>query len=269
MDLINNRFSVVLKGDEADESLRLSDLIAQLDAIKNVLNQLDKRVSGKKSPGLYYRVSKMTMNSPATIEFEAVSKANEANYGHAVVARLNRDLNDVIENRRPPDADIDLLESYKALVQPLKRHLSQFTLLAGDKPLEIPKSLDSKVEAILGPDQIEMGSIIGSLDVLDVHNEKNLFKIYPVVGPSTVKCHFKNGMLSDAVSGIKSFVRISGELHYKKAEKFPHFVEVYKIEILPEKTDAPLLSSLRGMAKNAYGGLSATEYIDKIRDGDW
>jgi hypothetical protein len=267
--MTDNKFSITLKGDEADDSLRLSDLIDQLDAIKNVLNQIDKRVSGKKSPGLYYRVSKVTMNSPITIEVEAVSKTKEASYGYAVVARLNRDLRDVIQSRRPVDADIDLLESYKTLVQPMKRHLSNFVLGTGDSKIEIPKSLDAKVEEILGPDQYEMGSITGSLDVLDVHNSKNLFKIYPIVGASSVKCHFKRELLSDAISGINSFVRVSGELRYKKAEKFPHFIEVHNIEVLPERSDAPLLSSLRGMAKDAYGGESSTEYVERLRNGDW
>jgi hypothetical protein len=103
----DNKFTLVLKGDEADDSLRLSDLIDQLDSLKAILNQLDKRISGRKSPGLYYRVTKLSMNSPATIELEAVSKGQDKNYGHAVVNRLSFDLNEVICNRRPVDADLD------------------------------------------------------------------------------------------------------------------------------------------------------------------
>ena len=265
----DNKFTLVLKGDEADDSLRLSDLIDQLDSLKAILNQLDKRISGRKSPGLYYRVTKLSMNSPTTIEIEAVSKGNDKNYGHAVVNRLSFDLNEVISNRRPVDADLDLMESYKSLALPMKRHLSEVIFESGNGVIAIPKSLDAKVDAILGPDQIELGSIVGSLDVIDVHNQKNLFKIYPIVGASSIKCHFQDDMLSTAISGLRSFVKISGEIYCKKSEKYPHFIKANEIEILPENTGAPLLSSLRGMAKNSFGTKSSEEFIEEVRNGSW
>lgn len=265
----DGRFKVTLKGDEADDGLRLSDLIDQLDAIKQVLNQIDKRVSGRKSPGLYYRITALSMNSPVTLEVEAVSKQKGQNYGPQVISRFGRDIQEVIGGHRPKDADIDLLESYRALAQPLKKHVSQFIFQINSEQIDIPKSLDAKVDVILGPDQIERGSITGSLDVLDIHNGRNLFKVYPVVGPSSVKCHFTKGMFREAVAGIDHFVRIHGEVYYKKAEKFPHFMEVDHIEVLPEESDLPKLSSLRGMAKDAFEGLSSADFVEKIRNGDW
>ena len=265
----DGRFLVTLKGDEADDGLRLSDLIDQLDAIKQVLNHIDKRISGRKSPGLYYRITGLSMNSPATIEIEAVSKQAEKNYGPQVVSRFGNDIQQVISGRRPKDADIDLLESYKLLVQPQKRHVSQFLFAFDGRQIDVPKSLEAKVDLILGPDQVELGSIVGSLDVLDVHNGKNLFKVYPVVGPASVKCHFAKGMFKEAIAGIDHFVKIHGELHFKKAEKFPHFMEVDRIEVLPEQSDLPKLSAMRGIARDAYDGLSSTDYVEKIRNGDW
>ncbi len=265
----DGRFKVTLKGDEANDGLRLSDLIDQLDAIKQVLNHIDKRVSGRKSPGLYYRITALSMNSPVTIEIEAVSRHKTENYGSQVVARFGRDIRQVIEGKRPADSDMDLLESYKQLAQPLKRHMSQIIVQIGDDQIDVPKSLDAKVDLILGPDQVERGSIVGSLDVLDIHNGKNLFKVYPVVGPSNIKCHFAKGMFKEAVAGIDHFVKIYGELYYKKAEKFPHFMEVERIEVLPEQSDLPKLSSMRGIARDAFDGLSSTDYVEKIRNGSW
>jgi hypothetical protein len=265
----DNKFTIILKGDEADASLRLGDLIAQLDALKLILNHLDKRISGRKSPGLYYRVTNLSMNSPTTIEMEAVAKDQENNYGNAVVNRLGRDLQDVIANRRPAEADLDLMEAYKGLVSPMKRHLAEFIFQSDNGEIAIPKTLDARVDAILGPDQMEFGSIVGSLEVIDVHQQKNLFKIYPMVGASSIKCHFQNDLLPKALSGLGSFVRISGELHCKKSEKYPHFMQVHALEILPEYSGAPLLSSLRGMARQAFGGLPAEEYVERVRNESW
>ena len=76
-------------------------------------------------------------------------------------------------------------------------------------------------------------------------------------------------MLPQASAGINHFVQITGLLHFKKAEKFPHLIKVDSIEILPEKSDARPLASLRGIAPDAYGGLVSTEYVEKVRNGEW
>lgn len=266
----SNKFKITMKGDEADDSLRLSALIDQLNALKQTLNQIDLAVSGQKTPYLYYRIVKITMNSPATFEVEAVSKTHGTTYGCRVVSKLDRDLRKVIDGKRPKDASLDLMESYRALVLPMHRHVSEVSLqFENTKPVELPRNLDLKVDDILGPDQVEDGSVVGSLDVIDVHGKRNFFKVYPIVGPSSIKCQFPSGMLAQATSGIKHFVRISGQLHYKKAEKFPHLIKVQSIEILPERSDAPPLSSLRGIAVGAYTGLKSSEYVDKVRNDNW
>ena len=266
----SSKFKITMRGDGAGDSLRLSDLIDQLNALKQTLNQIDLAVSGQKTPSLYYRIVNITMNSPATFEVEAVAKAPGPSYGRRVVSKLDRDLRKVIEGKRPKDAGLDLMESYRALVLPMRRNVSEVSLQFDDaKPMELPRNLDVKVDDILGPDQVEEGSVVGSLDVIDVHGQRNFFKIYPIVGPSSIKCQFPSGMLANAVLGIKHFVRISGQLHYKKAEKFPHLIKVSSIDVLPERSDAPPLSSLRGIAVGAYGGLNSSEYVDKVRNGNW
>jgi hypothetical protein len=266
----SNRFKITLRGEEADGSIRLADLVDQLNAVKTTLNQIDVAISGQKSPGLYYRVTGITMNSPAVFVVEAVPKPKSSvAHGRRVVSKLNRDLKTVIEGKRPKDADFDLLEAYGALVKPMRGQLAQVSLQFDGQEMDLPRNLDVKVEEILGPDQVESGSIVGSLDVIDVHNQRNLFKVYPIVGPSSIKCQFSKGMLREAVDGINRIVRVSGELHFKKTEKFPHLIKVAKIEVLPERSDAVTLSSLRGIAAGALHGMSSTEYVEKVRNGDW
>jgi hypothetical protein len=271
MALRSNRFRITIQGEEADGSIRLTDLLDQLNAVKSTLNQVDTAVSGQKSPNLYYRVTNITMNSPATFEVEAVPiQRSTPAHGRKVVTKFSRDLKTVIAGKRPKDASLELLESYGAMAQPMRKYISQVSILFDDeKAVEVPRNLGLKVDEILGPDQVEVGSIVGSLDVIDVHNQRNLFKVYPAVGPASVKCQFPKDMLRAAVDGINRFVRISGELHFKKTEKYPHFIKVSKIEVLPERSDAPLLSSLRGIAAGALRGTSSSDYVDKVRSDGW
>lgn len=265
----SNKFKITLTGDEADDSIRLADLIDQLNVVKQALNQVDTAVSGQKSPTLYYRITSITMNSPATFEVEAVSKSTAPAHGRRVISKFSNDLKTVISGKRPKEATLDLLESYGALVAPMRKHLAQVAFEFEGKAMELPRNLGMKVDDILGPDQIEQGSIVGSLDVIDIHNQKNQFKVYPVVGPSSIKCTFPKRMLNDAIAGINHFVRISGELHFKKSEKFPHFIRVSAIEVLPEKSDSPSLLSLRGIASGALKGVTSVDYVEGIRNGEW
>lgn len=265
----SSKFKITVKGDEADESIRLGDLVDQLNALKLTLNQVDASIDGGKASDLYYRVTKITMNSPVTVEVEAVSKSGGRARGQRVVSKLSRDIRSVIAGKRPREADLDLLESYRALVKPMQRHVMEVSFQFENEFVPLPRNLDVKVDEILGPDQTERGSIVGSLDVLDIHNHRNVFKVYPAVGPKSIKCTFSNSQLPEAIAGINHFVKISGLLHYKKAEKFPHLIKVDSIEVLPERNSASPLSSLRGIAPDAFDGLSSTEYVEKVRNGEW
>lgn len=266
----SNRFKITVKGEDVDDGIRLNALVDQLTAIRVALNQVDLALSGEKEPSLYYRVTKITMNSPAVFEIEAVPKAKGAAlHSRRVVSKLNHDLQVVISGKRPKDVGLEVLESYAALVKPMRQHVAQVALEFDNQPLELPRNLEMRIDEILGPDQLELGSVIGSLDVIDVHKQRNLFRIYPTVGPSSIKCQFGNHLLGDAIAGINKFVRISGELHFKKLEKFPHLMKVSKIEVLPERADAVPLSGLRGIAAGALRGASSTDYVERVRRGDW
>ena len=266
----SNKFKITMKGDDVGDSLRLSDLIDQLDAFKQTLNQIDLAISGKKTPSLYYRITSITMNSPATFEVEAVPKVKGPSNGRKVVSKLDRDLRTLIEGKRPKETGMELMESYGSLSSTMRSHISALSVhFDKAEAVELPRNLDLKVEDILGPDTTEAGSVVGSLDSIDVHKHRNVFKVYPIVGPSSIKCQFPTALEPNAIAGIKHFVRISGMLHFKKAEKFPHLIKVSKIEVLPERSDAPKLSSLRGIAAGALDGLSSTAYVDKVRNADW
>lgn len=264
-----NRFKLTLKGEVSDsENVRLSDLIDQLKAVKDVLNSLDRRIAGSKKPSLYYRVVGLSMNSPATIEVEAVAPQGKKDFSSVIVRDFIHGLKLISSGKRPEGADYDILDSFRDMAAPLKRHLSTLKVEGGGESVEVSRDIEQRVDVILGPDQVEIGSVRGSLELIDLHNSKNLFRIYPVLGATTIKCHFPNKLLAEAIQGLNHFVKVHGELHIKSREKFPHFIEIHSIELLPEASDIPSLRSLKGFAKGAYSGNSSSDYIDGMRD-EW
>lgn len=267
--MASNKFAITLKGDEADEMLRLRDFVDQLGAFKKVLNQIELFLFPDKPQDLYFVISKLTMNSPITVEFEAVSKNKNINYGPKIVEKLGNDLDHIVNGKRPPQSNLELLETYKILGEPSKRHIAGLTLNFNDKKIEITSAFETIIDNLVGPDHIEIGSMLGDLEYINLHHKTNQFKIYPVVGPVSVKCHFKPSLLNDVLAAINRYVSVSGALHYKKGEKFPHFIEVESIENMPDQESLPSFSSLRGMAKGEYGGLSSEKYIERVRNEEW
>jgi hypothetical protein len=147
------------------------------------------------------------------------------------------------------------------MAAPLKRNLATRSISTNNESVEVSQNIEQRVEEILGPDQVDIGSVRGSLDLIDLHNNKNLFKIYPIIGAKSIKCHFPDQLLQKAVSGLNHFIKVYGEIHTKGNEQFPYFIQVYDIEVLPKSSDIPLLSSLRGFAKGAYSGKSSFDHI--------
>jgi hypothetical protein len=267
----SNRFKLTVKGDRKDQSIRLSALVHQLNSLKQTLGHVATAIGDGEASDLCFRIVGITMNSPATFEVEAISQSGKKRPGMRVVSKLKRDILSITAGRRPVNANIDLLESYCALVKPMQQyHAMEVSLDFDGEEVPLPQNLDIKVDDILGPDQTERGSVTGSLEVLDVHDKHNVFfKIYPIVGPRTIKCHFRQDMLAQAIAGINHFVRVYGLLNYKKSEKFPHIIKADTMEIIPESSHVYPISALRGIAPDAYDDMTSTEYVEKVRNAEW
>lgn len=118
------------------------------------------------------------------------------------------------------------------------------------------------------PEESFEGSVKGRLEAINLHDDKNTFRIYPVAGPSRVTCHFPEDLRDQAVAAVDRNVIVYGELKYKANAPFPDEIEVEKIEILPPDEDLPALMELRGVAKGAIGDRSVLEYLRQVRN-EW
>ena len=74
--MASNKFAIIIRGDDQSDGLRLSALVDQLEAVRQVLVKVESSLIGKHRQRVFYRINKITMNSPATFEIEAVSKGD-------------------------------------------------------------------------------------------------------------------------------------------------------------------------------------------------
>ena len=167
----------------------------------------------------------------------------------------------------PPGFGYELLESFKKIAMPLKRRVSQLSISTDVESVEITSDISMAIDKIVGPDEIVRGSISGVLEYFNVHAGVNLLRIYPIVGPKKVDCHFPKEQIHKARAAVTKYVSIEGELRYKSSEPFPYAVNVSDIEIFLDEDELPSLFDLRGIAPQATGNLSSEEFVGLMRNG--
>ena len=132
---------------------------------------------------------------------------------------------------------------------------------------DLTPSFASKIEIHLAEQETCYGSIEGMLERINVHNNANVFTIYPDVGATSVTCYFPNTLVETALSAAKRRVSITGLLRYRKLAPFPHQVQANDIEIYDPDSTLPDFDDLRGIAPNATGEETAADFIARFRDG--
>ena len=116
------------------------------------------------------------------------------------------------------------------------------------------------------PEETAWGGIDGRLEAINVHDQANVFYIYPVIGPTRIKCHFPSDLREIAVGSVDREIRVSGTLKYKARAPHPHEIEVENLEPLPQDDDLPTLASLRGISPNATNGVPSEIFVRQLRD---
>jgi hypothetical protein len=265
------RITIQLKGDPADDGhLRLSDFIAQLDAIKGALTTLEENLTGTGKRSIYYRVIDLRHSSPATIALDAIpTKDARQDITSLVVDSFVDGIKKIRQGIAPQGFGYETFESFKKLAQPMRKRVTELSIESDGEKAEVTKDIEAEIDKIVGPDEITRGSISGTLEFFNVHAGVNHFRIYPIVGPRKVDCHFTKDLLQKALAGVTRYVNVEGELRYKSAEPFAYAVNVMDIEIFPDEEQLPSIMDLRGIAPRATGDLSSEEFVRSIRDAQW
>ena len=234
------------------------------DALK-CLRGIDRKLSRRERLSADYRIAGLRSGS-ATVEMEPVPTKESEDRTEEIVNAFTESLMAILENAQAPSYfDRTLLEDFKALAKPLGKKVAKIDIRSGNRRLAITKQLEVNIDKIIGEDIKSEGSVSGQLDVVNVH-EKNIFFIFPVVGPSRIQCVFPDDLLDEVRAAIKKYVTVSGTLRYKQNEIFPYQIDVKKIEIHPPEDELPTLASLRGIAPDMTGDVDSVEFVRRLRD---
>lgn len=257
-------------GDNGD--VRLGDFLDELSAIKNALRQTERIVLKGDEHAVDYRIVKLSQSSPARVTLRLASRDPRYNQTpRKITRRFNTSLRMVRRGHRFASAlDSRTLEAFHAMNAPTKKHLGNVTVIdeRGQPVVVIDQQFERGLSRLLDGDERERDEIVGKLERLDIHN-KTQFDIYPVIGPSRIRCSASKSLHAKIVASVGCWVTVDGWALYRKDSPFPYAMKVE--DIFPRKGDEelPLMASLHGIAPDATEGKSPEDFIRDLRDAYW
>lgn len=254
---------------EDDNFLRLGEFIEQLDLIFQALRQSDRTLSKTEKPTAYYRISKLSLSSPASVAIESIPVDPEKDYSDEVFNVFLNGIRSIIHREeRPENFDYQTLEAFRKIGHKIDKGISRLGISSDDESYDIDQTFSSKVQVIQGSDDLVFGSITGRIEAINLHAGVNEFRLFPPVGPERVRCRFPQSDVKKAIESISRWVTVHGTLKYRQHAMYPHEIEVKDIDIHSPSDDLPKLADLKGIAPNLTSGLSSEDFVREIRDAE-
>jgi hypothetical protein len=138
----------------------------------------------------------------------------------------------------------------------------------GEYSTSISAEFKKRIHDIPVPDDAEAGEISGMMEMVNLHNKENQFRLYPIIGLNQITCEFGDALFSTVRAGLGKYVTVSGTMFYKYGEKFPYRIEVTEIEIPADESELPSFGNLRGIAPEITAGVSSELFVRQVRD-EW
>jgi hypothetical protein len=260
-------------GTSPDTTLRLEELLKQLEAVRKALKETQRILKG---PEVHYRVVGISRSSPYEIRLEADAASSERRQVALLERTFPHAAKEIQEGqRRPANFDGPALHAYQEMTANLETTISPMEIettvdegggTAETHVVSVTNQLAKRVGVILGPKSFVLGSLVGRLERLNIHGGQNVFVVYPLTGPAHgISCRFPREMLSHVTEGVDRYVEVVGLLVHNEVDYFPEEVRVKTMTVFPEEKDFPDISALRGIAPDATGGLSTEDFLRGLR----
>lgn len=268
--MTSNEFEIELEGGAEDAGqLRLSALASELEAVRKALGGVDRSLTGERKPSVYYRVVRISNQSPMSLTLIPVGVNAEQRNGKRIFERFVADWSLVKQKKSPEDPSV--LESFRNITATArKEHISRVTFRFGKQRIDLARDVEESVERLIAKETTVLrGTLTGRMDAINLHGKQKEFRIYPIAGPTSIVCRFPEELKEKAIQAIDHKTAVTGQLVYRGGAKYVSEVVVKKIETFEDDARLPTLQDLCGAAPDATGDLSPEEFIERLRDEEW
>ncbi|MDW8352659.1 MAG: hypothetical protein RML99_12190 [Anaerolineae bacterium] len=257
-----------LEGSDDDRgNVHLGDFIKQLDAIRHALKETDRVLNER--PATDFIIVDLSHSSPATIVIEEIPRPDRRTTELSVLNTFFANLVAIMSGDLPPRIDYDAIHAYQRIGARVGRRVKSVQVRSNSQSVTLTPDFGRRIDQILGPDEVEYGSVSGRLEQINLHGQR-VFTIYPALGLRRLRCAFPNELRAEAVKAVDRYVRVYGRLRFKRGldRSHPYEMAVQQIEVAPLADELPTLSSLRGIAADVELDAPSEEVVRRIRD-EW
>lgn len=263
---------ITIESAESDrEHVSLNDFSFQLEALRKVLSNTESSLSGEQAE-IDWQIVDLKHSSPAEIVLRPIDAHTDADKEDIISETVNRVIGcfKMLSENIPPPAEMSqqLLGHYKNFSDKVQKGILRVSLKSGTDTVKVNENVKAAIEAVTLSETKSVGTVEGRLEFLNIHADRNIFRIYSAIPPEKVNCFFPPDKIEEAREALGRKIRVSGELTYPKGNDFPRDVKVQTIELLPDDDDLPSLMDLRGVAPDVTGDLSSEEFVRNLRDAE-
>lgn len=251
--------------DEHDGNVPLPVFLSELQHLESAIRAADESVAGRRR-STSARVVNLHHGSPATVVVELVPRQGAPDVCDEVLAILRGVTSTATDDLAAVPGDV--LQALREMASPVDKRIRRASLTVAGCTLELTRALGESIDRALAQTQAEQGSIVGKLDVINVHGHDRKLTVYPPVGPTKITCIFPEALQQQAAGAIGRRVEVRGSLRYRARAKYPHEMRVDSIDVLPLADELPTFEDVRGLVPNATGDLSSEDFIRGARD-EW
>ena len=267
--MVEPTLTITVEGAEKEGGrVRVADLVKELELVTRAMRRVDIEVSGQASGTFHYRIISVSYASPLTLTLGAYSDKPDVDFRVAATDRFFDLVEGISRGEFPKRVNPSLLEDLKGMANRLGDTLVSTRLASNGREVEVSPALAEQVDRVMEPEEIWAGSLRGMLEYINIHEDKNVFRIYPEVGPPKINCGFPPELRDMAVSAVGRYVEVRGRFRQRAIADYPHEVDIQELEVLPNEDELPTLMDLRGIAPDATAGLSSEEFVNQLRD-EW
>ena len=266
--MAKNNITLQIRAPDRGGDILLSDFNKEVEAFTRALESADVVLSGCNARTLEFRIVDLH-HSTATIEIDATPIQSSVDQRDNIANAFFAGLKEIQEYARPPrNFTSSLIDALRGLSAPVGFGIAETLITWGDRAASISVEFKKRIQDMAVPDDSESGEISGMMEMVNLHNKENKFRLFPIIGPNYLVCSFEDELLPKVKAGLGRYVFVRGIIYYRFGEKYPYRLAANDIDIPENEANLPTFESLRGIAPDLTDGLPSEVFIQRIRD-EW